>query len=172
MRKIWGFIAIVMVAFYSCESEQATVEVPFGIEYSDYSTSDKAGGFIMYQNYGGPRIDLVVDSAYIKDLDTASAYQLKYLFSNVDGEISDSLQVFIRKLTSDQNFHSETDSSQNKILFAVFNADTLELDTSALQVAPVYSTQTFHTVLNLYTSNNKGTFNGTVDSIPLIKSII
>jgi hypothetical protein len=172
MKKYLVMASFALALFYACDSEAPDVDVPFGIEYSDYSITTEADGFLMYQNYGGPRIDLVVDLAYVKDLDSASVYVLKYWFANVDHVISDSLAVYIQTFTSDQNYHSDADSNQNRILGAIFNIDTLLLSASALQVAPVDSNQTFHTVLNLHTSNEKGTFNGTVDSVPLVKDSI
>lgn len=161
------FIITVLFVFVCCISTPET-EVPFGIDYSDYTTSDSASGFIMYQNYGGPRIDLEVQRAYIGDIDSLSIYQLKYIFENTDGEISDSLELWIQKFTTDQNYHTYADSAQNIILSAVFNVDTLSLDTCAVQVMPIDSIQAFHTVLNLHTNDSTGTFNGTVDSVPLI----
>jgi hypothetical protein len=172
MKKILVIVSLALVCFYACDSETLEIDIPFDIQYSNYSVSTEADGYLMYQNYGGPRIDLVVDSAYMKDLDSASVYVLKYWFANVDNVISDSLEVYIQTFTSDQNYHSDADSSQNCILGAIFNVDTLLLDASALQVAPVDSNQTLYTVLNLQTSDEKGDFNGTVDCIPLVKDSI
>lgn len=168
--KKFALIFTLVLAFIACSKtdDQTNIELPFGIQYDDYSLSNNASGFIMFQNYGGPRLDLTVDTAYMMDLDSASIYLLNYQFINKNGVISDSLRLFLKQKTTDQNYHSHTDDSQNKIMLAIFNLDTLMLDSSALQVAPIDSNQTLHTVLNLHTADSSGTFNGTVDFVPLV----
>lgn len=165
MKHLTIIATLLTLLVISCTKSDTEPMNPFGINYSDYENADKANGFIMYQNYGGPRIDLAVDSAYLLELDSANYYKMQYYFT-----ANDSLQLVLHQLTSDYNYHSDAASGQNAIVLSVFNRDTLKVLPSALSLQPRNETDDFTTVLNLHTSDDKGTFNGTVDSVVLVKN--
>jgi hypothetical protein len=152
------------VLILSCSKDDSEPSNPFGIDYSFYKNADKANGFIIYQNYGGPRIDLTVDSAFLLEINHGRVYQMCYFFTG-----HDSLKLTLEKFTSDYNYHSDASTGQNKILFSVFNNDTIDMVQSALSLQPRTSSDDFSTVLNLHSADNIGTFNGTIDSVVLIR---
>lgn len=162
MRSVFIIISLAVLMGCSEENDPCTCN-PFGIDYSDYTNVSLANGFIMYQNYGGPRIDLAVDTAYIAETDSANYYVYQFKFTG-----DDSLKIIIQKLTLDYNYHSHTEIDQNKICISIFNSDTLVMDSSALSLQPRYDINAMHTVLNLHTADGKGTFNGTVDNVVLL----
>ena len=162
--KYLVLLTLASLLIVSCHKDDSGPSNPFGIDYSLYQNADKARGFIIYQNYGGPRIDLTVDTAFLLELEHGKFYQMCYFFTG-----HDSLKVTLEKFTSDYNYHSDASIGQNKILSSVFNKDTVEMIPSALSLQPQTSSNSFSTVLNLHSANDIGTFNGTVDGVVLIR---
>jgi hypothetical protein len=164
--KYFTILLLIVIAFIACNKQDSEPTNPFGIDFSAYENANKANGFIIYQNYGGPRIDLAVDSSYLLELNEAGYYQMCYFFTN-----NDSLKITIQKFTADFNYHSDAEPQENKITLSVFNNQTINMDQCAISIQPQQETNTLNTVLNMSTSDEKGTFNGTVNGAVLVHKV-
>ena len=133
----------------------------WGIIVSEKAYAGDGVGEIVNQNTGS-LIAFQVDSTYIQQY-IDNQYFFKLYFTT-----HDSLTFVMLRYTRDFNYHSDADESQNKILYSILNQDTLEMMPSALSIQPRTEYNAFHTVTNLHTLT-QGTFNGTVNHVPLIK---
>ena len=138
------------------------VSSDWGVHYSTKDNAAHALGSLDKQN-SGPKVTYIVDTAYLRHLKQAYTYQVMYKFTTPD-----SLQLVLVKVTSDYNYHYPKPGTENQLLYAIFNRDTLDLKESALSVQPRSDGGSFTTVINLHT-NNAGDFNGTIDKVVLIQ---
>jgi hypothetical protein len=162
--KSLSLLILIVVVVSACKKKDDPAPVtnqalPFNISYSDKAKADSAEGSIDHQN-SGPKVTYVVDWAYVKPLGN-DRYRVMFNFFSTD-----SLQMIIAKKTSDYNYNIPADTTQNRILLAIFNKDTMSLNGSGLSLQP-RDGHNFNTVTNLNTVNN-GNFNGTITKVPLI----
>ncbi len=155
-----GLLLLGCLMACSKDSERISFD-DWGVIMSDKTRAEDGVGEIMNQNTGA-LIAFQVDSTYIQQC-IDNQYFFKLYFTTYD-----SLTFVILRETRDFNYHSDADESQNKILYSILNQDTLEMMSSALSIQPRTEYNAFHTVTNLHTLT-QGTFNGTVNNVPLIK---
>ncbi len=161
MKKAKYFCFILSVTLIACSDDDGGLGTDFwGIPISGQDQIKNSEGQIVNQN-NGPLKAYQVDSAFVQ------GYQDNQHIFKLYFNTSDSLFLVITKSDQDFNYHSDAEPSQNRILHAVFNRDTLEMLPSAVSIQPRPEYNGFHTVTNLHTVST-GTFNGTVNEVPLI----
>ncbi len=160
MRNAIIFITLFSLVLASCGNDDLdpSNNLDDGIDPSDKEMAGMVEGNIVNQN-NGPKKTYLIDSAFVTETTPES---IAYLYYDFQGE--DSLTLTLWRVTSDYNYHTPVDSSQNSILFAELNGDTLEMIPSAVSIQPRPEFNAYHVVLNLHTVAN-GDFNGTADSV-------
>jgi len=146
---------------FACTEGEERDAPLWGIDYSDASTSGFAIGSVDKQN-AGTKTTYIAKAANLQ-LVKDDIYQLTYAFDS-----GDQLQITVTKKTADYNYHFPGTASENQIIVALFNGETLDLSESAIAIQPRTEENKFYTVANLHT-NNAGDFNGTVGRVPLLK---
>lgn len=133
----------------------------WGIDFSEESASGFAIGSVDKQN-DGTKITYIAKAAnlqHVKD----DVYLLTYAFQS-----GDQLQLTITKKTADYNFHFPGTTTENQIIVAMFNGETLDLIDSDVSIQPRTEENKLYTVTNLHTTST-GDFNGSIGRIPLLK---
>jgi hypothetical protein len=152
----FGFVA----GFIAC-TEEVDKPTLWGIEYSEPQASKLVAGLIERQEVN-TNVTFVVNQAYLKET-VNGRFMLSYKFSS-----NDSLKVIINKKTSDVNYAFPGQEESNELLYATFNQDTLDLKESSVSIQPKTGQNKFTTIIKLKT-NDFGDFEGTVNSIPLLR---
>ncbi len=161
MKSFNTVVLIFMIGVVACSDDSGSPALDiWGISISNKDRIKNSNGEIVNQN-NGPLKAYEVDSAYVQGyLD--DLYIFKLYFAT-----SDSLCFVLSRGDGDFNYHSDAEPLRNKILHAMFNTDTLEMKPTAIAIQPRQEYNSFHAVTNLHTKNS-GTFNGTVNEVPLI----
>lgn len=163
-KKILHALVLLLVVLSSCKKKEeattTTTVTDWGIGTSNISEASNASGNITKQN-DGPLVTYQTDSAFVRA--EGNQYIFKLYFTS-----RDSLTCYLDKQTTDFNYHSDAATGANKLVMVLLNADTLQLNSSAISIQPKADIQRFHTVTNLH-SSNKGDLNGTVDKVPLVQ---
>lgn len=156
------FLAITLCVVFAVACNDDDQEGSYwGVGHAGADAIVHAEGTIDQQN-AGPKATYTVESAYLTTLENGT-HLLHYRFTS-----QDSLELFIGKRSEDYNYHSDATSDQNVLLRVTFNNSALVLkDGTAVSIQPRSDENRFHTVVNVHTVD-KGDFNGTVNSVPLV----
>lgn len=133
----------------------------WGIDFSDEATSGFAIGSVDKQN-DGAKITYIAKAANVQHVKD-DVYLLTYAFQS-----GDQLQLTITKKTEDYNYHFPGTTTENQIIVALFNGETLDLTTSNISIQPRTEENKLYTVTNLHTTSF-GDFNGTIGRVPLLE---
>lgn len=156
-----GFLAITLCVVFAVACKDDDHEGSYwGIDHVGADAMVGAKGTIDQQN-AGPKVTYTVESAYLTTLENGS-HLLHYRFTS-----HDSLELVIGKRSADYNYHSVATSDENILLSVSFNNTPMPLKESDVSIQPRSDENRFHTVVNVHTQD-KGDFNGTVNSVPLI----
>lgn len=161
MKKILLSLMVIAGALSGCHDNDGKPATNWGINSSGIDKSVGAAGSINHQN-DGPKVTYVATSSYVLDLHDKNLFQVTFHFTSAD-----SLRLIIAKNTNDYNYHFPAAVTENQLLFAIFDRDTLAMNESALAVQPQPSSNTFSTVTNLHTIIH-GDFNGTINNVVLV----
>ena len=156
-----GFLAITLCVVFAVACQDDDHEGSYwGVDHVGADAIVGAEGTIDQQN-AGPKVTYTVESAYLTTLENGS-HLLHYRFTS-----EDSLELLIGKRSADYNYHSAATSDENILLSVSFNNTPLLLKESDVSIQPRSDENRFHTVVNVHTQE-KGDFNGTVNSVPLV----
>jgi len=158
-------MAALVITLSACSDDEVPAKPSvWGIAFSEPVTTVSAGG-IVDRLTEGPRVTYAVDYAYLLGNGNATdtVYTLTYVFTS-----HDSLRVGIARVGNSTNFTYPAAAGENRLRFAIFNADTLHLRESNIFVEPRTGENKVATSLNL-ASTNLGTFIGSVSSVPLLR---
>ncbi|SHG84632.1 hypothetical protein SAMN04488109_2111 [Chryseolinea serpens] len=151
----------VSVLLFACTEGEDRESPMWGIDFSDEAASGFAIGSVDKQN-DGAKITYIAKAAnlqHVKD----DVYLLTYAFQS-----GDQLQLTITKKTADYNYHFPGTTTENQIIVAMFNGETLDLTDSDVSIQPRTEENKLYTVTNLHTTST-GDFNGTIGRVPLLK---
>jgi len=133
----------------------------WGIDFSEVASSGFAIGSVDKQN-DGSKITYIAKAANVQHVKD-DVYLLTYAFQS-----GDQLQLTITKKTADYNYHFPGTATENQIIVAMFNGETLDLKDSDLSIQPRTEENKLYTVTNLHTTT-AGDFNGTIGRVPLLE---
>lgn len=156
-------LALCIGLFTACNDDDDNNSPAWGIDYSNPQTSLSAQGSIDQQN-AGPKVTYTISKAFVVlSQNDNNLHVVRYKFTS-----GDSLDLIVTKRTSDYNYHFPGSEKENTLLSATFNNITLKLKESAVSIQPRPDEKKFHTVVNVH-SLDLGDFNGTVNSVPLLR---
>jgi len=133
----------------------------WGIDFSEEGSSVFAIGSVDKQN-DGAKISYIAKAANVQHVKD-DIYLVTYAFQS-----GDQLQLTITKKTVDYNYHFPGTTTENQIIVAIFNGETLDLIASDISIQPRAEENKLYTVTNLHTTS-AGDFNGTIGRVPLLK---
>lgn len=157
--KILLLIGLALVLF-QCTEENVAKSLLWGIDFSDEATTSFAQGALEQQN-AGPKVIYIVNNGSLRQTE-GEVYTLSFLFEN-----GESLQLTVTKKTADYNYHFPGIDSENQLVSAVFNGNTLDLKESSISIQPKQGDNKLDVVTNMHTLN-AGDFNGTLTRVPLV----
>lgn len=148
-----------LVTFLSC-TEESVKPNSWGISYSPISAAYAARG-VVEQKPEGPRTRLIVEKAYLSDLDDGEGI-LTIVFSS-----NDSISFQITKENKQTTFQFPAPENLNALHQADLNGVPLDLNESHINIEP----RTSENRLSLYlqvSATEFGLFDGYVNSVPLV----
>lgn len=154
-------ISLILVSSCSEEPEELDPSTAWGINFSASEQAGNAYGYISYQSAESNQ-SFLVDAGSVRQVSN-ERYKITYNFAS-----RDSLRLIVAKRTDDPLFAFPKPDTVNQLLFAIFNADTLRLREGSVSIQSQYSNNSLRTFANLQVWKS-GTFNGTVDGIPLLQ---
>ncbi|WP_160143701.1 hypothetical protein [Chryseolinea soli] len=151
----------VSVLLFACTEGEDRESPMWGIDFSDEASSGFAIGSVDKQN-DGAKITYIAKAANVQHVKD-DVYLLTYAFQS-----GDQLQLTITKKTTDYNYHFPGTTTENQIIVAMFNGETLDLIASDVSIQPRSEENKLYTVTNLHTTSS-GDFNGTIGRVPLLE---
>jgi hypothetical protein len=155
------FLLIAVLLIQCNTEEKISKSTLWGIDFSDSNTTSFAQGTIEKQN-SGPKVVYIVSEGALRPIGD-SFYSVEVTFDN-----GETLNLVVAKKTSDYNFHFPGGDTENQLVSAIFNGDTLTLHESAVAIQPQTGDNKLNIVTNMHTMD-AGDFNGTLTRIPLLE---
>jgi hypothetical protein len=163
--KFLFLIGLAALLFQCSTEEDVTKKSPlWGVEFSEESTTTFAQGALEQQN-AGPKVIYIVNEGALRQTELEGVYTISFAFEN-----GEALELTITKKTNDYNYHFPGTETENQLISALFNGNSLELKESSIAIQPHQEENKLHIVTNMHTLN-AGDFNGTLTRIPLLKGM-
>jgi hypothetical protein len=150
------------VFLYKCTTPVEPQSPIWGVEFSTESAIPLAQGSIEKEN-AGVQVIYIVNSGYLMEGD-GGLNTISFTFEN-----GESMQLIVTKKTANYNCNFPGNETENQIVSAIFNGDTLALKESSISIQPHLEENKLHILTDMHTVA-AGDFNGTLTRIPLLKN--